>query len=343
MPSEDEVDDSHRPPTTDFRCLLKEVGGHFILTWCFSVSHSVYEKVEFPKCGDWVSQPFLSANRSVGENIRPFQERSIPYSTLVGTEVLGVVSITFYMGAEVVYTPVRAGISPHRGCGLLPGHRDRSESCVSLRTCGKGVICVSLEEGFCCCNEIAFTPWARRWDKRGLLELWAPLKRDEVAQSSRPAMQVSVSVLTAMPSESTTSVYFSPVFIICSWRLGRTFCVFILSAGEVSLSLHAHQKLIGHSQYTSLMAVALLYLLRTLRNPLTVPTRAVTSISHWIVSFCERYWLAGVWCLCYVRWRTLFLINYFGIELVLCDLYLTRFDLTKDFLFDTFFIAVFDK
>jgi len=32
-----------------------------------------------------------------------------------------------------------------------------------------------------------------------------------------------------------------------------------------------------------------------------------------------------------------FFINWFGIELVLCDLYLTRFDLTKDLLFDTFF------
>jgi len=57
----------------------------------------------------------------------------------------------------------------------------------------------------------------------------------------------------------------------------------------------------------------------------TVATRVVrvikaTSIkSHCIVLFCERYWLAGVWCLCYVWWHTLFLINCFGIELVLCD------------------------
>ena len=35
-----------------------------------------------------------------------------------------------------------------------------------------------------------------------------------------------------------------------------------------------------------------------------------------------------------------FFINRFGIELVLCDSYLTRFDLTKDMLFDTFFIDV---
>jgi len=32
MPSEDEVDDCHRPPTKDFRCLLEEVSGHFVLT-----------------------------------------------------------------------------------------------------------------------------------------------------------------------------------------------------------------------------------------------------------------------------------------------------------------------
>jgi len=36
-------------------------------------------------------------------------------------------------------------------------------------------------------------------------------------------------------------------------------------------------------------------------------------------------------------------MNCFGIELVLCDLYLTNFDLTKDLLFDTFFIDVFNK
>jgi hypothetical protein len=34
-------------------------------------------------------------------------------------------------------------------------------------------------------------------------------------------------------------------------------------------------------------------------------------------------------------------INHFGIELVLCSLYLTKFDLTKDLLLDAFFIAVF--
>ena len=36
-----------------------------------------------------------------------------------------------------------------------------------------------------------------------------------------------------------------------------------------------------------------------------------------------------------------YIINCFGIELVLCDLYVTRFDLAKGLLFDTFIIAVF--
>ena len=35
--------------------------------------------------------------------------------------------------------------------------------------------------------------------------------------------------------------------------------------------------------------------------------------------------------------------NCFGIKLVFCNLYLTRFDLTKDLLCDTFLIAVFNK
>jgi len=38
---------------------------------------------------------------------------------------------------------------------------------------------------------------------------------------------------------------------------------------------------------------------------------------------------------------TLFFIHCLGIELVLCDLYLTMFDLTKDLLPYTFCIAVF--
>ena len=39
----------------------------------------------------------------------------------------------------------------------------------------------------------------------------------------------------------------------------------------------------------------------------------------------------------------LFLIKCFGIELVLYDLYLTRFDLEKGLLFDAFFDTVFFK
>ena len=42
-------------------------------------------------------------------------------------------------------------------------------------------------------------------------------------------------------------------------------------------------------------------------------------------------------------WRTLFLINCFGIEMVLCDLYLKRFDLTKGLKFKTFVISVWYK
>ena len=40
---------------------------------------------------------------------------------------------------------------------------------------------------------------------------------------------------------------------------------------------------------------------------------------------------------------TLFLINCLGIETVLCDLYLKRFDLTKGLSFDTFLITVWYK
>jgi len=58
----------------------------------------------------------------------------------------------------------------------------------------------------------------------------------------------------------------------------------------------------------------------------TVVIRVVTGIRHWIVLFCKRYWLAGVWSLCYVWWCTFFLTS-----LVSCDLYVTRFVLTKGF------------
>jgi hypothetical protein len=73
----------------------------------------------------------------------------------------------------------------------------------------------------------------------------------------------------------------------------------------------------------------------------TVVTRVVTGISHCIVLFCEMYWLAGVWCLCYVWLHTLFLLKCSGTELVLCDfkLYFTRFVQTKGLLSETFVIV----
>ena len=46
---------------------------------------------------------------------------------------------------------------------------------------------------------------------------------------------------------------------------------------------------------------------------------------------------------CYMCWCTLFLTIFFGIEMVLCDLYLKRFDLTKGLLFKTFVITVWYK
>jgi len=43
------------------------------------------------------------------------------------------------------------------------------------------------------------------------------------------------------------------------------------------------------------------------------------------------------------EWESLFFINCLGIELVLCDVYLTTFDLTKDLLSDTFLIDVLSR
>jgi len=45
----------------------------------------------------------------------------------------------------------------------------------------------------------------------------------------------------------------------------------------------------------------------------------------------------------YMCRRRLFLINCFGIEIVLCDLHLKRFDFTKGLLFDTFVITIWYK
>jgi len=46
-----------------------------------------------------------------------------------------------------------------------------------------------------------------------------------------------------------------------------------------------------------------------------------------------------LWQLCYMCWHTLFLMNCFGIAMVLCNLYLKRFDLTEGLLFKTFVIT----
>ena len=74
----------------------------------------------------------------------------------------------------------------------------------------------------------------------------------------------------------------------------------------------------------------------------------VNGISLWIILFCERYWLAGVWCLYYVWRRVMTYVlcyklfwNWIGV--VRFQLYLTRFFLTKAFLFDPFFVVCCDK
>ena len=74
------------------------------------------------------------------------------------------------------------------------------------------------------------------------------------------------------------------------------------------------------------------------KNSLASCERCRHSVEH-----CEWREVHRLWNLCYVCWRTLFLMNCFGIELVFCDLYLTRFELTKGFLFDTFLITVGNK
>ena len=155
----DEVDDNHRPLAKKFRCFFKEVSGHFVFSRCFSVSHSVYEDDKFLEYGDWVSQPLLSANRSVGEDTHLLQERGVPDSVLVRAKVLGILAISFYMGSEVGYAPVRACAFPPHGCGLLPGHSDRSR--VSSYICGEGLVCVGLKKGFRCCKEVVISPWTR--------------------------------------------------------------------------------------------------------------------------------------------------------------------------------------
>jgi len=151
----DEVDDSHRPLPENFRCFFKEVSRHFVFSRCFSVSHSVYEELEFPEYGDWLSQPLLSANRSVGEDTHFFQEHGVPNSVLVGAKLLKVLAIALYMGSEVGNNPVRTCVFSPLGCGLLPGHRDWSR--VSPYTWGEEVVCVGLEKGLRCCKEVVIS------------------------------------------------------------------------------------------------------------------------------------------------------------------------------------------
>jgi len=76
----------------------------------------------------------------------------------------------------------------------------------------------------------------------------------------------------------------------------------------------------------------------------------VTASSHalWRVLSNKVIWVLGHIQICRLWVRhspccTLFLINCFGIEMVLCNLYLKRFDMTKGLLFDTFSITVWYK
>ena len=76
----------------------------------------------------------------------------------------------------------------------------------------------------------------------------------------------------------------------------------------------------------------------------------VTASSHalWSVLSNKVIWVLGHVQICRLWVRhspccTLFLINCFGIEMVVCNLYLKRFDLTNGLLFDTFSITVWYK
>jgi len=76
----------------------------------------------------------------------------------------------------------------------------------------------------------------------------------------------------------------------------------------------------------------------------------VTALSHalWRVLSNKGIWVLGIVQICRLWVRhfpccMLFLINCFRIEMVLCDLYLKRFELTKSLLFYTFSIAVWYK
>jgi len=86
------------------------------------------------------------------------------------------------------------------------------------------------------------------------------------------------------------------------------------------------------------------------KNSLASYQRCDYTSSHalWCVLSNKVIWVLGHVQICRLWVRhspccTLFLRNCFGIEMVLCDLYLKRFDLTKGFLFDTFSITVWYK
>jgi len=86
------------------------------------------------------------------------------------------------------------------------------------------------------------------------------------------------------------------------------------------------------------------------KNTLVLVNGVVIASSHalWRVLSNKAIWVLGHVKICRPQVRhspccTLFLINYFGIEILLCHLYLKRFDLTKGLLFETFFMTVWYK
>jgi len=86
---------------------------HFVFPRGFSVGYSVYKEMKFPKCGHWIPQLFLSADRSIREDARLTKERDVPDSVFIRTEVLRVLAIAVLMGAEMGYAPVRSCLFPN--------------------------------------------------------------------------------------------------------------------------------------------------------------------------------------------------------------------------------------
>jgi len=68
----------------------------------------------------------------------------------------------------------------------------------------------------------------------------------------------------------------------------------------------------------------------------------VTGISLWIILFCERYWRV-MFILRVMTYVLSYKLLWDWIGVVWFQLYLTRFFLTKAFLFDPFFIVILDK